>query len=94
MKHANTKDANNRAARTFWQGMGVAVLLALSAVVLDLVGKWTHDDVLDGNAWIVLVTSGVQAVMTAIASYVQRVLELTRAAKAVEDFPAESGDHE
>lgn len=75
MKHAKNVDAKDRANRTFWQGMIVAIALAVSAVVIELVGAWSHTDVLSGGAWLVLATSGVQAALTAVASYTQRQLE-------------------
>ena len=68
-------DANKRATRTLWQGLAVAVLLAATGVVLEVVSSWTPDDVLDGEAWLVLTLSIVQAVMTAGASWVQRTWE-------------------
>ena len=87
MKHAKNVDAKDRASRTFWQGMIVAVALAVSAVVIELVGAWSHTDMLSGGAWLVLATSGVQAALTAVASYTQRRLETSdKRAKSYEEY--------
>lgn len=77
-------DAGNRAKRTFWQGMGVAVVLGVAGVTAQLVGAWTHSDVLDGAAWVVLGTSVIQAGLTAAASYAQRHIETIHQIKAYE----------
>ena len=87
MKHAKNVDAKDRANRTFWQGMIVAIALAVSAVVIELVGAWSHTDVMSGSAWLVLATSGVQAALTAVASYTQRRLETSeKRAKSYEEY--------
>lgn len=79
MKHASNEepkaDAKSRSLRTLLQGLAVAVLLAVAGVVVDVIGKWTHADFLDGQAWILFVTSVVQAALTAAASWIQRMFE-------------------
>lgn len=77
-------DAGNRAKRTFWQGMGVSVVLGVAGVTAQLVGAWTHSDVLDGAAWVVLGTSVIQAGLTAAASYAQRHIETLHKVKPYE----------
>lgn len=62
-------DARNRALRTFVQGVGIDVLVAIAAVLL----VWLPDaDVSNKEAWLVLGTSVVKSVLTAIAAYVMR----------------------
>lgn len=71
-KHA---DAKSRASRTLFQGAIVSVLMALAAVTLDVVGRWTHDDMLSATSWVVYATSLAQAILTSLASWTQRVIE-------------------
>ena len=65
-------DAANRAARTFWQGMFVAVVIAVCAVLVNAFSGITE---FTPAFWTALAVSLTQAVATAAASYTQRKLE-------------------
>lgn len=59
-----------RAKRTFTQGVGLDVAIAVAAALL----VWLPEaDVLDGTAWVILGTAVLKTVLTAIASYVMRL---------------------
>lgn len=65
-----TTDARERSVRTFVQGLVVDVVLAIAAVLL----VWLPDaDLSAREAWLVLGTSLVKSVLTAVASYVMRI---------------------
>lgn len=65
-----TQDAQNRAARTFWQGLAIDVLIALSGTLLlaitDSPIVWT------GTYWAGVGTLLLKTVLTSVASYVAR----------------------
>lgn len=62
-------DAKNRAFRTFLQGIGIDVAVAVAAALL----VWLPDaDISKKEAWIVLGTSAAKTVLQAIAAYVMR----------------------
>ena len=68
--HALTAAAQERAWRTFAQGAGFDILLAIAAAVL----VWVPDaNVSSGEAWSVLGISVLKSVLTAAASYVMRL---------------------
>lgn len=63
-------DAKSRAVRTFLQGIGIDVAVAIAAGLL----LWLPDaDLSSREAWIVLGTSVAKSVLTAVASYVMRL---------------------
>lgn len=66
------KDALERSKRTFKQGLLVVVISAIATAVLQVVSTWTGNEVVSSASWLILGTSIVQAVLVAVASYVNR----------------------
>lgn len=63
-------DARNRAARTFWQGLAVDVLVAVATIVTT----WaTEADLTSGEAWAGLGLLAGKTVLITGASYVARL---------------------
>ena len=65
-------DALERSKRTFKQGLIAVILSAVTTALLQVVGSWTNNDFISSASWIVLGTSVLQAVIVAVASYVNR----------------------
>ncbi len=62
-------DAKNRSWRTFLQGLGADVAVALATGLL----LWLPDaDISSKEAWIILATTLSKTVLTAVASFVMR----------------------
>lgn len=72
MKHA---EARSRAKRTLVQGLLVTVIIAVAGVTLQVIGSWSHDDMVNATAWTMYATSVAQAILTSVASWAQRVFE-------------------
>lgn len=63
-------DATQRAKRTFIQGLGIDLAVAIAVALL----AWLPDaDLTSKQAWIILGTSLAKTVLTAVASYVMRL---------------------
>lgn len=63
-------DAQDRAFRTFMQGIGIDVVVALSIAM----GIWVVDaDITSKEAWIVLATTGGKTLIITVTSYVVRL---------------------
>ena len=72
-RHARA-DAKKRATRTLVQGLIVTGLVAVAVTVNGIVTTWTGDDVTNGASWVALGTAGVVSLLTAVSSYVARLL--------------------
>lgn len=71
MSTTSTKvDAKSRAWRTFLQGFGIDIAVAVAAALL----LWLPDaDLSSGDAWLVLGTALGKTVLTTAAAYVMRL---------------------
>lgn len=66
-------DAAQRSIRTLVQGLAIDALVAAGAAATAVLSTMEGDDLLAGASWIVLGTSVLKSVLTAVASYVARL---------------------
>lgn len=64
------KDARDRSLRTFMQGLGVDLLIAVAGTLL----LWVADaDILTAESWTIFAAMAVKSVLMAAASYIMRL---------------------
>lgn len=73
MKHADVKkDANNRAARTFLEGLAVTCLFTVALVVNTVLTSTDYDKIFRLETWVLILCMVVKDVLVAATAYILR----------------------